>query len=502
VPTEAPAVAQPAEDAQPVENAQPVEQESVAEPDQTVNEAEQEIIAPDAGPVDEPPEALAPASSSDVAGGAAPSSYTSCFQLANLGTSLANITVEYYSQTSGLVASPTDSIGGSGSKTYCPLSAVSSGFNGSVVVSSDQPLAAIGNVAGDPSFAGFMASYSGFSGGNPSASLPLLMKDNFGYSTWFNVQNVGSGSANVSVNYSDGTTASKSSLAAGRSWTFNQLSEGHATGWVGSGTVTATGSDIAVTVIEVGATVPQLFAYDGFAGSSTTPVMPLVQANNFGYFTGIQLQNTGGSSTNVTVSYTPAGAGSACTETKSIPAHQSRTFALYAFSNTFGADPQPGTNNCNKTNTFIGSARVTTNSASQGLVGIVNQVNNAAGKGAAYGSFGPAAATSKVVMPLIADRNFGYYTGFNIQNVGTSSTNVHCTFSGSTKTAQVNGLGAGQAFNLVQGTASGFLNLGNGYVGSGTCVASGGTDNKIVGVVNYVSSAGQDTLMVYEGTNQ
>jgi hypothetical protein len=467
--------------------------------EEIIENVEEEITEPVDETV-EPVEGVA-AESVDIGAGAAPSSYTSCFQLANLSSSTANINIGYYSQTAGLVANPSDTIGGNSSKTYCPLSAVSSGFNGSVVVSSSQPLAAIANIAGDPSFSGFMASYTGFSGGSSSAWLPLLMKNNYGYSTWFNVQNVGSTNANISITYSDGKTAS-ATIAPGRAKSFNQLSEDHANGWVGAGRVTATGADIAVTVVEVGATVPQLFAYNGFTSATTNPVMPLVQANNYGYFTGIQIQNTGSSSTNVTVTYTPAAAGTTCTETKSIPAGQSRTFALYAFSNLFGADPYPGTNNCNKTARFVGSARVTGNSASQGLVAIVNQVHNGLGKGAAYGSFDPSKATSKVVMPLIADRNYGYYTGFNIQNVGSVSTNVTCTFSGSSRTVGPVPLAPGQALNRVQGPYSGpeWINLGAGYVGSGTCTASGG--GKIVGVVNYVSNTGGDTLMVYEGVNQ
>ncbi|MGQ9786883.1 MAG: hypothetical protein ACUVSJ_10530 [Anaerolineae bacterium] len=467
--------------------------------EEIIENVEEEIVEPAEGQPTEVVEEIA-AESADVVAGAAPSSYTSCFQLANLSGSTANINIGYYSQSTGLIANPSDTISGNSSKTYCPLSAVPSGFNGSVVVSSTQPLAAIANIAGDPSFAGFMASYSGFSGGASIVSLPLLMKNNYGYSTWFNVQNVGSANASVSISYSDGTIAS-ATIAPGRAKTFNQLSESHSNGWVGAGRVSATGAEIAVTVVEVGATVPQLFAYNGFpsAAAATNPVMPLVQANNYGYFTGIQIQNTGSSSTNVTVTYTPAAAGTACTETKAIPPGQSRTFALYAFSNSFGSDPYPGTNNCNKTARFIGSARVTTNSTNQGLVAIVNQVHNVLGKGAAYGSFNPANATSEVIMPLIADRNYGYYTGFNIQNVGSTSTTVTCTFSGSSKTLSET-LDPGQALNSVQGPYSGWLNLGAGYVGSGTCTASGG--GKIVGVVNYVSDTGGDTLMVYEGINQ
>jgi len=76
-----------------------------------------------------------------------------------------------------------------------------------------------------------------------------------------------------------------------------------------------------------------MFAYTGFMAGSPNPVMPLVNANNNGYVTGIQIQNIGTQPTDVTLSYTPSAAGSACTETQTIPAGQSKTFALAAFAN-------------------------------------------------------------------------------------------------------------------------------------------------------------------------
>lgn len=420
-------------------------------------------------------------------------SYTSCFQLQNLEGNAANIVLNYYAQgNSSPVASPSDSIPANGSKTYCPLSAVPAGFNGSVVINSDRQLASIANVSGaasgTPNFSAYNASYSGFTGGATTVSLPLLMKGNFGYNTWFNVQNVGSANASVTVNYSDGTSAGPFNIGVGQSRTFNQATETHSQ-TVFAGTITSSGSDVVATVMQVGPnTSPLLFAYNGFTSSSTNPVMPLVQANNFGYTTGIQIQNTGNSATSVTVSYTPSDVGTACTETRNIPAGASATFALNAWSNNNG-------NNCVNGQTFVGSARVTGNSAGHGLVGIVNQHNFAANKGASYSAFDASSASSKVVLPLIMDRNFGYFTGFNIQNVGNSNTNVSCTFTGSSVTVPSTTLQPGKALTAVQ------LNqLANGYVGSATCTASG--NGEIIAVVNQLLGTGaQDTFLVYEGTN-
>ncbi|MEM4202696.1 MAG: hypothetical protein QXS54_01370 [Candidatus Methanomethylicaceae archaeon] len=410
--------------------------------------------------------------------------YTAGFQVQNLDPSnSATIQIIFYNQNGSIAATVNDTIPAGGSKTYFPLSAVSDGFNGSVVISSDREIRAIANILGNGTAYG--ASYGGFTAGATTVYVPLLMKANSGFNTWFNIQNTGSSPANVTINYSDGLTASCNNLQPGAACTLNQATEGHASGWVGSAIITAN-QPVAVTVMEVGPTT--LFAYDGFTGGSTDVAMPLVNANNAGYITGIQIMNLGTTNTDVTVSYTPSLAGTACTETKTVQAGRSETFALRAFALTEAGE------NCVNGAKFIGSARITGNSANQPLVAIVNQLNSGANKGAAYEGFDPSSATSAVVMPLIMDRNSNYWTGFSVANVGTASTTVTCTFSGSSHTESAT-LDPGEALTALQNGV-----IANGYVGSATCTASGG--GKIVGVVNELNSVlTGDAFLVYDAFN-
>ncbi|MCK4471286.1 MAG: hypothetical protein KAW49_05810, partial [Anaerolineae bacterium] len=202
----------------------------------------------------------------------------------------------------------------------------------------------------------------------------------------------------------------------------------------------------------------------------------------------VQIMNMGSSSTNVTVSYTPSLAGTACTETKTVPAGQSETFALYAFAT--GAD-----STCVAGEKFIGSASVSANSASQDLVAIVNQLNTGANKGAAYEGFDPTSATNSVVMPLIMDRNSNYFTGFSVLNVGSAQTTVNCTFTGSTHTESAT-LDPGGAMTPLQNGV-----IADGYVGSATCTA--GSGGEIVGIVNELNSVlTGDAFLVYDAFNQ
>ncbi|MCA9970175.1 MAG: hypothetical protein KC425_08165 [Anaerolineales bacterium] len=412
---------------------------------------------------------------------AQPSTYDSGFQVANLSGSDANIVISYVNKDGSTDATVNGTIPANGSVTYFPIGA-SAGFDGSVVISSNQPVAAIANVLGD-GFA-FGASYESFDSGASSVSLPLIMKDNFGFDTWFNVQNAsapGGADVDVTVSFAGQSCDKTETIPAGAAFTFDQGADSCLpAGYVGAATISATG-DIVATVMQTGPAT--LFAYNGFTGGSSSPIMPLVQANNFGFSTGIQIQNTGGSSTDVTVSYAAGSAGADCTEMKTIAAGASETFALGSTCTALGG-PQ-----------FVGGASVTANSASQDLVAIVNQLNFTSNdKGAAYNAFAPSAATGSVNFPLIMQDNFGFFTGFNVYNAGGSDADVTCTFSaGANKPADI-------TTTIAPATAYTAVQLGSGqYVGSVTCTAAGGS---LVGVANELGSGAGDNFFAYGGFNQ
>lgn len=409
-------------------------------------------------------------------------SYLSGIQVQNLAAVEANIQLTYYNQDGTVDGSAVaDTIPGNGSITFFPVDATE-GFDGSVVISADQPVAAISNILGDLGAAA--ASYVGTGAGSTSVNLPLLFKANAGYDTWFNVQNTGTDDASVTVAYSDGTTSGAAVvIAPGAAHTFDQATETHSDA-VFSGVVSSD-QPVAVAVIQESADV--MFAYTGFTSGTPSPVLPLINSNNSGYITGVQIQNTGDTATDVTLSYT-AVVGTDCAETKTIPANGSTTFALGAFAAT-----QTGEDCANAPTTFVGSAEVTANSEGHDLVAIVNQLKIGV-NGEAYGSFDAANATDSVVMPLIMDRNGGYYTGFNVQNVGDGTTTVTCTFTNSTHEEE-DTLAPGEAMNALQ-----FNALADGYVGSATCTAS--DSGSIIGVVNQLGPSGtDDQLLVYEAIN-
>lgn len=424
--------------------------------------------------------------------------FSTGFQVQNLSGTTANVSISFYPENNGTPLSPvTTTVAANASTTYATLpSAVSAGFTGSAVISSDQKVAAIVNVVSPDlslSFGG--ASYVGFSGGSKSVSLPIMFKGYFGFNTFFNVQNVSSTNAtNVVVTYSGGGLATPLvmpaiSIPAGSARRIDQATvAGLPASFSGSAVVTSD-QDVAASVVQVGPTT--MLSYNGFNAGSNELVFPLVNANNAGFVTGINIQNVGATSTNVTVSYTPSSAGAACTEMLTIAPKAVATFALNAFGTTTGPSE-----NCANGATFVGSAKVTANSGSQPLVGVVNQLNSSTNKAGSYDGFNPTSATNIVVYPLMQDRFFGYFTGFSIVNVGAVATPVTCTFSGTSVTQGTASLAVGATFTAVQNNA-----IANSYNGSATCTASA-ANAKIVGIANQIKTAGTtDTFFVYEGTN-
>ena len=418
--------------------------------------------------------------------------WTSGFQVQNLESTAANITIQYYKQDgSKAISDVPDSVPAMGSKTYFPVHAPD-GFNGSVVVSSDKKIVAIANTLGN--FPQYAASTESFDAGTTSVKLPLIMRGNSGYYTWFNVQNVGATAAHVTVQYikgSDGNnhTADPVTIQPYAAATFDQRDLA-ALGpkFIGSAVVTSD-QPIVASVMEVGETFKNMMGYNGFASGSTTVSLPLVESNNSGYFTGIQVQNIGGAATNIQIVYGAniAGSFAPVADSATLQPNESKTFLQNSGQ---WASPK-----------YVGSATIT--SSGQPIVAIVNQVKlTGVALGTSYNGFNPDVATNKVSAPLIMANNSGFLTGFQVMNVGGSSANIQITYSPNTAgsfapATEFATIAPGNSYNSIQaGGAWG----SNKYVGSVTVEAAAGA--KVVMIVNEVwPGASGDQFLTYDGFN-
>lgn len=423
-------------------------------------------------------------------------SYNSGFQVQNLENGTANIVVTFYKQDGTVAASNPYTVSASSSRTFFPINDVTTGFNGSVVISSDRNVRAVNNLLGSGP-GNYFATTNGFQSGSTSVSLPLVMCNNSGFDTWFNVQNAGTADANITISYvpgSNGTAQSETAvIKPGAAKTFDQKS-GSATKncstmadssakFIGSAKITSD-QPIVAAVEQLNTTnFKVLMGYGGFTAGSSSVALPLVMANNSNYYTGIQVQNTGSASTNVTVTYSANTAGSftPVNETFALAAGASKTILQN------GAPAANGGANNWGTNKYVGGATVT-NSGNQPLVAIVNQVNGVAVKGSAYEGFDPGSATAQASAPLIMTNNSGYFTGIQVQNVDTGSVNVTITYGPNTAGSFAP---AAESFTLASNASKTVIQSGaawgtNKYIGSASITANG----KVVAIVNQLSASG------------
>jgi hypothetical protein len=422
--------------------------------------------------------------------------WTTGIQVQNLGAGTATITLTFYNSSNGLSAGTANgSIPTGGSVTYFPVPVVSAGFAGSAVVSSDQPVAAIMNLLGNGGAYG--GSANGLSAGSTSVGLPLVMRGNSGFDTWFNVQNAGNADTTVTVSYKPGgagTAATESALIkAGAAHTFDQ-SGNTALGikFVGSATITSAQPIVAV-VNQVGKTVSKtLLTYDGFGGGSATVDAPLIMANNAGFLTSINIQNVSATAATVQIKYGPNTGGAF------VPANES--FSLAAGAGT--AKLQAGAAWPQK---YVGGATITATGGN--VVVVVNQLRTTGvSVGSAYEGFNPAALTTKSSLPLLMANNGGYLTSANCKNSNAGAITINVTYSknaaGAFQPANITGkaVAAGATAVILQAGSSDGTNWGtNKYVGGATITATGGN---VACLVNQLSlNATGDQFLTYDGIN-
>ncbi len=443
-----------------------------------------------------------------------PASYESTVTVTNVSDTAGTVHLVFYNPD-GSVADDSieDPIGALETKFYTSFP-VSDGFEGSMVIESSVPLATsstvIGLTSGDDPLN--YASYVGVSAGSGSVYLPLLMDSNYGFNTFFSVQNTSGSPVDVAIDYSDGLVVSDIvSLDPGAAVMIDNQAESHSAKKF-SATLTVTGGDVAVAVIEWadGSYGEQLFAYNGFASAqgSTNPVIPMVNQNNYGYWTSIPIQNLGGSSTVVTLTYTPTKAGTTCTETLTIPAGGQAEFG--SFAHVFS--PQtPGTT-CVLGQTFVGAAVVTANSTNQPLIGLMNQsttIMPSYEKAGALMSMNADLATAKIVFPesyqwFGSDSWWSSITLVNVSGYALPIGDVTCrgigheganpvdtTWSNSSAIAD----GAGWITDLYNGWGP----LPNGFIGGISCESATG---EILGTLNnlgHTAPSTMDSYTLFEG---
>lgn len=400
------------------------------------------------------------------------------FQVQNLSDQTATIALVFYDASGNEIsaATVTDTIGGDLSKLYTQANNTNlpTGFNGSVVISSDRPVAAIGiQEAKNASNKVYQGTYSGF--GSDQASdkfyIPTVMKAFYGYTTQISVQNAGSANVNVTIAYKGGYSDSVIGLKPGQVHRFdNGSTPSMPNAYIGSGIVTATGGQVVAMVNQNNVAALQQQTYEGFsaAGAGKTLYAPVLMRGFYGFNTSLQVQNIGTGSSAVTVYFS-----NGTNQSHTIPGGDGYLFTQ--------------ANNTSLPASWIGSARIV--SASEDVVAVVNQQNTSTGKAASYNAF--ASTGTSFVGPNVMKAFYGFNTSVQVQNVGTAAT---CTATFSNGTSQTTPSALPQygtyLFTQANNTA-----LGSSFIGS-VRVTCGG--QPMVAMVNQNGANGMgDNAMAY-----
>jgi hypothetical protein len=350
--------------------------------------------------------------------------FTTSITYQNVGSVVAQIVINYYPENSGtaITHTPANLNPGASSSVFAgSLSQLSPGFAGSAVLSSDQPIiaTAVQVSTGSGTIVKNRPLSNGFAQGSPRSLIATTLKDRFGVTTRFSVQNAHTQPVDLTVKFYDASnggalvhTATATNLPVGAAkyfdlGTISQLPSN----FNGSATVdavqtgTSTGAPIVAAALELGISSDSASSYEGVAAGATTLYMPSALCNAFGgQNTAYAIQNTdNAASAAVTITYKDLAGATVATQNATItPGAKFSSVAC-----TAGAPAG-----------FNGSATITSLGAPVVAIGKVYGVG-------LYTAFlGSTAGTNKIYSPYVRWSDSQYISGARqrayiaIQNIG------------------------------------------------------------------------------------
>lgn len=358
--------------------------------------------------------------------------WDSSFTVVNLGTATATVSVTFYDESgnpytpsslgtsTGAISNPFSLNAGASVEILLFQTGTLPDGRYSVVISADQPIAAIANltnsIGGTQPY--FNGSYSGLEDvGQTIMYMPAITKGYYGWNSHLSMQNLTGSAMNITVNfYVENSnvvchTEGPHSTPAYASWHLDvgalalpASCDVNADGYNGSATVEASGPVAAVdnqTVDAYGLTQD----YNGFTAGGTTIYAPALYYEYYGWNSSINVQNVGTAATTVNVTYSDGvtntcslGPNASCLLYQPLEGHTAGTY----FSAILTAD--------------------------QPLVAVINAATSAAvGQAQTYNAF--IAGGTKFGLPLTMKGYYGWNTSFTVQNIGSANVNVQITYA-------------------------------------------------------------------------
>lgn len=317
----------------------------------------------------------------------------------NVGAGPATINIDFYAESSATpitITLPTLAANAGSSLWVGSINEIASGFQGSAVMSSNEPLVAT-LVQGSTTLATRPLS-NGFAAGAPQVLVPTVLKNTFGYTSVVSIQNVDSVNADLNVEFvpvsGSAFTVAVENLPPGAAKYYDMGKFTHGslgatfngsmrvTAWKdGTSKSNPANGSVIATSLEAGTSVDLAYAFEGATETSNTIYMPsafckYLAAN---YTSTYAVQNVGASPINITVTY-----NNGKTETyNNIPGGAKKSI--------------PGCGDSGNLNPagFIGSATVTATGQIVGMAKISNQ------QGLLTAFLGFPSGGSKIALPFV-----------------------------------------------------------------------------------------------------
>ncbi|HLI26181.1 MAG TPA: hypothetical protein VKZ60_03870 [Chloroflexota bacterium] len=413
-------------------------------------------------------------------------------QVQNLGSAPADLTLVYYDSNGSTAPQWTEhaSVAAGDAYTfYTPANPfLPDGFVGAAVLQATQPVGALVNLQALEAPRYFFDTFVAQRTPAQTVYLPYVVKQVGTRTSTVAVQNAGAAPATATLNFvtSDGQIYRLAVPLPPYTARQVRLAE-RAELPVGLDAALVVQADqplvVAGSLYDTATGIYQLSS--GLTTAAAQQAVPLVFKQRNGWDSEVRVQNTANAPVSVRVRVQPTGGGlEIATPPVTVPAN-----APYTFRPT-DLPALPGD--------FVGSATV--EATGGGVVAMSTETNLSRGTGMAYNAFNPAAATTRISVPLIFKHRNGFDTGIQVQNLDTTDAQVRVTYRLSTgqTVVEFGVVPANGSYTFYQPDNA---QIPDGSVGSAVVENIGGTQ-RIVAIINQVNyERGGDASSTYEGLN-
>lgn len=378
--------------------------------------------------------------------------FASSINLQNLSTSEASVTVSYV-DAGGQIALTTSHTIAAGDvlSIYVPAESQLASGEYSVVVSSNQAVAAIANFADSDS----TAAYSGANAGNPVWFVPGIYNNYYNNYSEVYAQNVANASQSITLEvFEPGSstpvyTNTKNNVPsmASVNWGLRGVTELKKNKAYSAKVTAADNVVVMSNYYGMGTIAPQLYSFNGFPAGAKKFNVPVLVNNYYGWNASLSIQNVGASEAAVRVEYSTG----KVSDYTIVP---NSAQSIYI----------PSVDGLPSGRSGLFGATITSD---QDIVVVVNQ-SNKYNRAATY--TGVSVASTKAYAPVLVKRYYNESSSLTCQNVGNAPTTMTLVLSNIAGSVTSPEVPVGGIWNHYLPSDT---RIANKYIGNGTITSDG-----------------------------